>query len=172
MGADGGVVYISLKKPSMEKYSRVVELISPFWQFLSKDDCSNIGQESNYEWERNNSIGPPEFILGYYGTDRCDNFDLGDLPLVCTVTDDWKGYLHSLTFDELDLSCRTSPIPITGAYEEHILEQLWYEHFRFMPREEVLERFGPLSSMAVEDWANEIEDLLNLNRVFLNETWT
>lgn len=173
MGADGGVVWIPLKKPTSENYTRVLELLNPFWQFLSQDGCSNIGEDTNREWKQENShIGAPEFLLGYYGTDRGDDFDLFDLPECCDITDDYQGNLHQLTFDELDLDCRTAPITITNSYNHHTLHRLWYAHFGYKSREESLENLGTLASITGEAWASELDSLLHLDRLVSNKTWT
>lgn len=176
MGADGGVVYIPLRNGTDANYKRVTELLQPFWQFLCTNDCSNIGEDANWEWQQANPINAPEYVLGYYGTDRVDNFELGDLRDTCYVPtlDDlpYQGDLYSLTFDELDLECRTSPFPIKGAYYDHPLHRLWHQHFYYSSREEVLSALGPLADMKAEDWANELNSLLYLDRVVHEETWT
>lgn len=172
MGADGGVVYIPLKHPSIDRYDRVRKLLEPFWQFLSQDGGADWADEANYKWMQENSIGAPKYILGYYGTDRCDNFDLGDLASLCEPFEDWRGKLFELTFDELDLDCRTSPVPITSSYSEHPLRRLWHEHFWFYSREETLEKLGSLAHTRIDAWAREIESLLNLQCTVHEETWT
>lgn len=170
MGADGGVVYVPLKHPTPERFKRVHELLQPFWQFLSRDGGASWAEEANWKWEQENSIG--DCILGYYGTDRCDNFELGDLTDLVEPFEDWRGNLYELTFDELDLECRTSVAPPTGAYHEHILRRLWYEHFHYSSRDEVLDSLGPLATMKIADWAQEIDSLLNINAIVHEETWT
>lgn len=175
MGADGGVVYIPLKHPSAERYDRVVELLQPFWQFLNRDGGADWAEEANWKWEQENSIGPPTYVLGYYGTDRGDSFDLGDLRELCLI-DYRRSYdddgLYSLTLDELDLDCRTSPFPITGSHNHHPLHRLWYSHFHYYPREEVVKQLGPIASTTVEAWAKELTGLLNLPCTVQEETWT
>lgn len=172
MGADGGVVYIPLRKKTEANYNRVLELLKPFWQFLCTNDCSNVGQDANWEWQQNNSINPPEYILGYYGTDRVDNLDLFNLKELCNVDFNQPDELYKLTFDELDLECRTSIVPINGGYWDHILHNLWYQHFEYCSREEVLIALGDLSNVLILDWVKELNNLLCMNNVIQEETWT
>jgi hypothetical protein len=175
MGADGGVVYISLKKGTDENYSRVLILLQPFWQFTSRDGGAHWAEEANWEWEKaNHDISPPNYLLGYYGTDRCDNFSLSDLAYVCEVDDppSYLGDLYALTFDELDLECRTSPFPVSGRYDEHPLRRLWHEHFHYREREKVLTDLGAIATMTISSWAAELHGLLHLDRFVQEETWT
>lgn len=167
MGADGGVVYIPLHKPNAINYNRVLELLNPFWQFL----CTNgahWAEDANWEWQQNNSIKGPEYILGYYGTDRVDNFDLTHLYEICNNDLD---ELYDLTFDELDLERRTNPVPV-DAYCDHILHNLWYEHFKYSSREEVLSSLGTLSNLKIKDWVKELNDLLDFKSLVSEQTWT
>lgn len=172
MGADGGVVYVPLKHPTAERWDRIRELLRPFWQFLDDSGLSYPAEEGNAKWHEKNSIGGPDFLLGYYGTDRCDNFELGDLPDLVEPFEDWRGNLYCLTFDELDLECRTSLTPPTGTYHEHVLRRLWYEHFHYTSREEVLTKLGSLATMKIEDWCREVDSILCLGRIAHEETWT
>lgn len=168
MGADGGVVYIPLRNGTDQNYARVLELLSPLWQFLSTDGGASWAEEANWEWMQNNSIDPPKYVLGYYGTDRCDSFELGDLELLCSP--ETNDPLYELTFEELDLECRTSPYPITSSYNHHPLHKLWYQHFGWSKPEDV--SLGVLTTMKVSDWAKELHRLLHLDRVVHEETWT
>ncbi len=175
MGADGGVVYVSLHEGTHENYSRVLTLIQPFWQFLCRNGMSNWAEEAHGEWEdANTTIGPPHELLGFYGTDRCDSFTLSDLTDLCSIDESpsYLGDLYALTFDELDLECRTSPFPVSGRYHEHCLRRLWYEHFNYSTREETLIALGPLASMTISDWAIELRNLLRVNHIVQEETWT
>lgn len=176
MGADGGVVYIPLRNPSDKNYERVTQLLQPFWQFLNRDGCAHWAEEAHWEWEQNNSIDPPKYVLGYYGTDRVDDLELGDLPEICDVPDrddaPYQGYLYDLTFSELDLECRTTMFPITGSYYGHPLHKLWHKHFHWSSREEVISNLGSLLDMKIEDWAKELNNLLFMNQVVHEETWT
>jgi hypothetical protein len=151
MGADGGVVYIPLRAPGKEAWERAIALLRPFWQFLSTDGGAYWAENANAEWERKNpKVGPPDYLLGYYGTDRGDNFDLGDLPVLCDPFKDWRGDLYALTFEELDLDVRTRPF-MEGRYNRHPLHRLWLEHFEYRSREEVLAALGPLAKMTVRE---------------------
>ncbi len=175
MGADGGVVWISLREGTHENYSRVLDLLQPFWQFLSQNGCANWAEEANAEWERANpGYGPPGYLFGYYGTDRCDSFTLCELRDLCYVdgSPSYLGDLYALTFDELDLECRTSPYPVTSSYYEHRLRRLWYEHFHYSTREKVLTDLGPIANMVISDWAAELSKLLRVNHPVQEETWT
>lgn len=175
MGADGGVCWVSLFKGTHENYSRVLELLQPFWQFLSQDGGAYWAEEGHAEWFAANShIGAPSELVGLYGTDRCDSFTLNDLRDLCTVDDSpsYMGDLYALTFDELDLECRTSPFPVSGNHHEHPLRRLWYEHFHYWSREETLAALGPLANMLIVDWANEMCSLVRVNHVASEETWT
>jgi hypothetical protein len=173
MGADGGVVYVAVKDGTEKSYNRVVELLSPFWQFLSQDGCAFYAQKAHNKWHYYNiSIYPPKYILGYYGTDRFDNFNLEHLETICEKDPEitYVGDLYSYTFDELDIDCRTSNI--TGSYNDHILYRLWYQHFKYSSREEVLKQFGSLSSVKISDWAKELRELLDIDHITTEETWT
>ena len=77
-----------------------------------------------------------------------------------------------MTFDELDMDCRTSYIPISDGYFEHPLHRLWYQHFRHDAREEVMNSLGSIASMTVKQWAEELDSLLQLNAVWHEETLT
>lgn len=168
MGADGGVVYIPLRKPNTANYNRVLELLNPFWQFLCTRGA-HWAEDANWEWQQNHSIKGPEYILGYYGTDRVDNFDLTHLH---EIHKDDRNELYDLTFDELDLECRTNPVPINGGYYNHILHNLWHEHFEYSSREEVLSALGALSNVKIKDWIKELNDLLDFESLVSEQTWT
>ena len=172
MGADGGIVGIPLKNSTQEHYARVLELLKPFWQFLSMNSGASWAEDANYKWEEENASLYSDHLIGYYGTDRCDNFELGDLPVICEPFVDYRGDLYSLTFDELDMDCRTSYIPIKGDYHDHPLHRLWYQHFGWTNREETLTSLGPIASMTCKQWAEELDSLLQLNAVWHEETWT
>jgi hypothetical protein len=175
MGAEGGVVYVSLKKGTHENYTRVLNLIQPFWQFLCRDGMSIWAEDAHSEWEQSNvDIGSPNELVGFYGTDRCDSFTLDDLYSLCEIDDppSYLGDLYALSFDELDLECRTSPYPVSGKYDEHPLRRLWYEHFQYKTREQVLLALGGIADMIISDWANELNRLLHLDRAVQEETWT
>lgn len=171
MGADGGVVYIRLRNPS--KYSRVEELLRPFWQFLDPGGRSDWAEDSTIEWENQNpNISSPDFLLGYYGTDRADNQDLHDLANICQMEID---ELCQLTFSDLDLECRTWPgwgQYYNSNYGLYPLHALWLCHFRYDTHEEVVKRLGGLASMRVIDWTQELGNLLHLQSVGSEETWT
>lgn len=169
MGADGGLVMIPLRKSSDENYKRVFSLLKPFWQFYTRDDVSNVAKEANFEYESVHDLSGN--FVGYYGTDRCDNAELGDLEWICASYAD--GDLYSLTFDELDLECRTSvDKPFAGNYAEHPLRKLWAQHFNWMSREEVLEHLGSLSNVVISDWVSELNSLLDVKNIWHEETWT
>lgn len=173
MGADGGVVYIPLKNPTHDNYARVCQLLQPFWQFQDQDSSAYWAEAANWEWQKANpNIGAPHEVLGYYGTDRGDNFDLSRLPELCEMSVDYHGDLYALTFDELDMDCRTSLVPITGAYHEPILYRLWYRHFHLFSREEVLRQLGIIANMTAAQWAKELDSLLELSAMVTEETWT
>lgn len=172
MGAEGGVVYIPLRKPSYPRQARVVELLNPFYQFLSVNGLSNVGEDANADWLKNNpsfAYGD-KYIWGYYGTDRVDDYDLTQLPEICGP--DPEDPIYDLTFEELDLDCRTNPLPIDGEYWQHPLYKLWYQHFHWRSNEKVLEVFGSLATMKIRDWADELSKLLYLDRCASEETWT
>jgi hypothetical protein len=175
MGADGGVVYLPLKKGTQENKSRVLDLIQPFWQFLCRNDCAHWAEDAHSEWESNNRDidCSPDYIVGYYGTDRCDSFVLSELGYLCEVDDkpSYMGDLYALTFDELDLDCRTSPYSV-GGRDAHRLHRLWHEHFDYKKREEVLTNLGPIANMVISDWCAEMNKLLYLERFVQEETWT
>lgn len=169
MGADGGVVYVPLRSPTLERYNRVAELLGPFWQFLSQNGTSSWAEDANSEWEESNThIYPPDYIQGCYGTDRVDSFDLGDLEHLVDVDDE----LFELTFDELDLECRTSPVPVNSSINERPFRRLWHEHFAYSSREDVLSRLGKMSNMTISSWVEEIINLLFIDRIVHEETWT
>ena len=172
MGADGGIVGIPLKDRTQANFTRVYELLKPFWQFLSTSDGASWAEDANYKWEEENASSMAGNLIGYYGTDRCDNFELGHLPDLCEPFVDYRGDLYSLTFDELDMDCRTSYIPISDGYFEYPLHRLWYRHFRHDAREEVMNSLGSIASMTVKQWAEELDSLLQLNAVWHEETWT
>lgn len=175
MGADGGVVYIPLKRGTPENYSRVLDLIQPFWQFLCRDGMADWSEDAHSEWEHNNpDIGPPNELLGFYGTDRCDSFSLEELGNLCEVdaSPSYLGDLYALTFYELDLECRTSPSPVTSSYNEHPLRRLWHEHFQYKKHDEVLTALGPIATMTISSWAKELTGLLYFDRYVMEETWT
>ena len=178
MGADGGVIYIALRNPSDANYMRCLELLKPFWQFLCTTSCSDVSQDANWEWQKNNpDINSPKYLLGYYGTDRVDNFDLHHLAEICQIPDSKyfdvdEHKLFSLTFDELDLECRTSNIQDDNGRFNSILHDLWYQHFKSHSREQVLLELGPLSNMKIEDWASELCSLLWFDAFNSEETWT
>jgi hypothetical protein len=142
--------------------------LDPFWQFLS-EGVSSVAEDANIEWGKNSSIYPPNYILGYYGTDRGDNLDLGYLNNICY--DDGTP-LYYLSFNELDLECRTSPFPITGEDNNYPLHNLWYQHFHYKTREETLKSLGELADTVIKDWGEEIRSLLHLERMTHKETWT
>lgn len=168
MGADGGVVYI----PVRGDYPRVEELLKPFWQFLCKTSCCSWGEDAHWAWENANpTIDAPEYLVGYYGTDRCDSFTLDDIHNLCYPWDD-RPDLYELTFDELDMDCRTQTPPIKGSYDEPILHRLWYQHFQWISREETLAELGPLANMTIKEWAGQLKQLLDLDKVVSVETWT
>lgn len=176
MGADGGLVMIPLKKSSDENYKRVFSLLKPFWQFYTRDDISNVAKEANSKYEES----PHDLLRGHfrgcYGTDRGDNAELGELEFICNPNANdyhYYGDLYSLTFDELDLECRTSiDKPFAGYYDEHPLRKLWAQHFDHMPREQVLEHLGSLSNVVILDWVSELKSLLDVKNIWREETWT
>ena len=173
MGADGGVVYIPLCHGTLENYKRVVDLLNPFWQFLSANGCAYWAEEGHHKWEEENHlINPPNYIMGYYGTDRGDYLSLDDLANICEPFQDWHGDLFELTFDELDLDCRTAPLAPTGRYFDPPLYRLWFQHFKYSSREAVIKELGPLVSMKIRDWTNELNELLCLDQTVTEETWT
>lgn len=172
MGADGGIVGIPLKHPTQANYARVLELLNPFWQFMSQNGGASWAEDANYKWEEENADMMVGNLIGYYGTDRCDNFELGHLPELCEPFVDYRGDLYSLTFDELDMDCRTSFIPVKGDYHEHPLYRLWYQHFRYTSREDTLSKLGSIALMTGKQWSEELGSLLDLNAVWHEETWT
>lgn len=168
MGAQGGVVYIPLRDPS--KYSRVTELLGPFWQYLCQNACSDWAESEHSKWETENScVSQPTHLFGHYGTDRGDFLDLHDLRDLCQHEPE-EGYddsaLYDLTFDEMDLECRTKPawIPMRG-YLAHPLHRLWYEHFERTPREGVLKNLGSLAHIRIADWCDELRKLLHFDHL-------
>lgn len=174
MGADGGVVYIPVRDASVARHARVIELLTPFWQFLDQDGGAFWAEAGHAAWSKSNTtVHAPHYILGYYGSDRGDNVSLGELPAICAPDlEHYLHYLYELTFEELDLDCRTTVLPITGAYYEPWPHRLWFKHFKHWPHEEVLDAFGPLASMRMIDWTLELASLLDLRRVVHEETWT
>lgn len=172
MGADGGLVFIPLKKPTSENYVRALYLLKPFWQFLTYDDVSNFAKDAYFKYQSENDCSG--CIFGCYGTDRGDNAELGELELICSpFIDDFHGDLYSLTFDELDLECRTSPFtPFASDYSEHPLRRLWAQHFDVFSREDFQSFLSPICNVIIYDWAKELSSLLYLNNYFRIETWT
>lgn len=169
MGADGGVVYVPLKRPTHENYTLVLALLSPFWQFLSQDGGAHWAEDANSEWERENShVNAPEYLFGYYGTDRCDNFELGDLEELTEADDE----LDPLTFDELDLDCRTCTPPPSRSYDEKPFRRLWKEHFGWRTREQTLIELGPLTNVTIASWREQMLSLVHVDRAVHEETWT
>jgi len=170
MGADGGVVYVRLKNPTHENYAKVLDLLKPFWQFLSRDGGASWAEEANYAWENENpSIDGPSYLLGYYGTDRCDSFDLSDLEALTESDEE----LDPLTFSELDLDCRTRPIaPTSLRYCEKPFHRLWSEHFKWQDRERTLNELGPLANVTIASWREQMLDLVDVHHVAHEETWT
>lgn len=170
MGADGGIVYIPVREQAVENYNRVLTLLEPFWQFLSDNGVSSVAEENNYRWrEANLNIGAPNYIVGCYGTDLCDKLTLDCLEIICEEDDSG---LYDLTFDELDLECRTSPFSINGEHYNHILHNLWFQHFKYSTREETLKALDNLAGMKISNWCREIKHLLYLNQKVCEETWT
>ena len=172
MGAGGGLVMIPLKKLSDENYKRVFSLLKPFWQFYTRDDVSNVAKEANFEYELQHDLSGN--FVGYYGTDRGWNAELSELEAICTpYLVDLYNDLYSLTFDELDLECRTSiNKPFAGYWAEHPLRRLWAQHFEHMSREQVLEHLGSMSNVVISDWVSELNSLLDVKNVWREETWT
>lgn len=169
MGGDGGVVYIPVKKPSTKKCARADELLAPFWQFQSMEGCSPWAKDALYEWEnKNTNICAPEWIVGLYGTDRPDYADLNDIEVLCDEDPD----MDELTFDELDLDCRTiSPKPI-GDWTENKWRRLWFSHFSYSSREDVLQKLGALADMTILSWRQELSLCIHVDRRGFDETWT
>lgn len=171
MGADGGVVHVRLRNPSPERYRRVVELLGPFWQFLSEGGRSDVAEEGRITWENDNpDICSPAFLVGCYGTDGGDSLELDDLKSVCS---EWaRNELYLLTFADLDLECRTATPALVRSYDMHPLHRLWISHFDYDSREVVLRELGPLAGVVVGDWVAEMNSLIDFSTLWHDETWT
>lgn len=169
MGADGGVVYVSLRDPVTENWQRAYDLLAPFYQFMNRDGVSSVSQSANLDWEKKNpEVGFPTHLLGYWGTDRPEQSDLGNLYELCSFGIDEP--VHQLTFNELDLDCRTRN---DCEYYSHPVYTMFENHFKDLPRETVLAEFGPLlSEMLVKDWIKELNKLLHITSIGYVETWT
>lgn len=170
MGADGGIVLIKLKNGTTENYTRVSKLLKPFWQFTNRNGCSSLAEEANFSWETENDCGPPNYLIGYYGTDRGDSLDLSDLRNILSSYED-EDETYKLTFDELDLDCRTSPFFYMDKYQ-YPLYKLWNEHFNYYSREDVLKELGDISNLVIQNWVFELKELLNIDSLCHIETWT
>lgn len=171
MGADGGVVYLKLRKGTSGRYARVNELLKPFWNFLSSSGRCHEAERSTSSWHKKNpEITPPLFLVGYWGTDRGDSLSLHDLREICTWDQD---EIYQLSFDDLDLECRTLSPPLLGrAFGSHPLHALWVEHFRYTSREETLSKLGPLKTVIISDWVKELEELLDFKSFTHEQTWS
>lgn len=170
MGADGGVVLIKLKKGTLENYSRVSKLLKPFWQFTNRGGGFYIAEDANFIWETENDCGPPNYLIGCYGTDRGDSLNLGDLREILSSYED-EDETYKLTFDELDLDCRTSPYFDLDKYQ-YPLYKLWNEHFYYYSREDVLEKLGEISNLVIQNWVSELKELLDIDSICYIQTWT
>jgi hypothetical protein len=172
MGADGGIVLIKLKNKTNENYSRVSKLIKPFWQFTNRGGGYYIAEEANFAWENENHCGPPDYLIGCYGTDRGDSLNLGDLrEILLSYEDEDEDETYKLTFDELDLDCRTSPNFYLDGYQNP-LYKLWDRHFSYLSREDVLKELGEISNFVIHNWISELKELLNINSLCYIQTWT
>ncbi len=168
MGADGGILYVRLTNPY--QYARVINLIGPFYRLINDDGGASWADEANYHWrEANPSIVAPRYLLGYYGTDRGDSISLRELPELCCFEDD---ALYDLTFEELDLDCRTFPYGLDYPRYGHILYRLRYEHFDYVSHDETISRLGTIAKMPIKEWAREVRSLLDLRNIAIVETWT
>ena len=170
MGADGGIVLIKLKNATTENYSRVSKLLKPFWQFTNRGGGYYIAEEANFAWENENHCVPPDYLIGCYGTDRGDSLNLGDLREILISYED-EDETYKLTFDELDLDCRTSPYFYFDRYQNS-LYKLWDQHFHYSSREEVLKELEEISNLVIQNWVFELKELLDINSLCYIQTWT
>lgn len=170
MGADGGIVLIKLKNGTLENYSRVSELLKPFWQFTNRSGVSHIAEEANFIWETENHCRPPNYLIGCYGTDRGDSLNLCDLREIIISYED-EDDIYKLTFNELDLDCRTSPYFYMDKYQ-YPLYKLWNEHFYYSSRKDVLKELGNISNLVIQNWVSELKELLDIDSLRSIQTWT
>lgn len=171
MGADGGVILLSLKKGTTENYSKVSKLLKPFWQFTNRNGGYYIAEQANFDFIMENDYGPPNYLIGYYGTDRGDSLNLGDLRDILNPYEGEYDEVYKLTFDELDLDCRTNPYLDFDKYR-FPLYRLWSEHFDYKSREDSLNYLGDISNLVIENWILELKELLNIDSICYIETWT
>lgn len=171
MGADGGVILLPVKNGTAENYSEVSKLLKPFWQFTNRNGGYYIAEQANYHFIMKHDYGPPNYIIGYYGTDRGNSLNLGDLRKILNSYEDEYDEVFKLTFDELDLDCRTNPYFDFDKYR-FSLYRLWNEHFDCKSREESLNDLGDISNIVIENWAFKLKELLDIDSLCFIETWT
>lgn len=171
MGADGGVEWVKLRDP--KKYNRLVELLLPFWQIGWRGDksgCAGYNVDKHLEWmDSCPSVCPPNYLLGFYGTDRGDACSLETL---CTMLESEDEEPATFTFAEFDEYYRLT-IDETWDWRRAPWNKCWTEHFQYKNHEEVCEELGPLKDMKISDWVEEIRAIIDLRFwVMSAETWT
>ncbi len=189
MGADGGVVYMKLRNPS--KFSRLLELINPFY-FLTESGNADWQQDTCDKFWESSPIGAPEYLCGTYGTSQ--DFDISDLRDILDP-DYFENEIAdpSLTFVELVEDLQTRPFGGTdgkwcyltdritvgkyhnyydsGAKRLSLLEKMLWDvvcwRLNDLPK-----TLGPISNMTISSWLSEMREILEYKNVFSEETWT
>lgn len=154
-----------LRKPTMERWQRVRDLLSPFY-FLTEDCGASWQQDANWDWHQNNSIGAPDELVGTYGSFQ--DFDI-HWTLREILQDEEFYYDPEITFAELSLDFATrpywaSPDWDTTRFEKMVKSLLWYQNSEAA--------FKPIANMKLIDWWTELRSLLDWQHTGCEETWT
>jgi hypothetical protein len=172
MGADGGIQWIRLRKPA--KYDRLMELIKPFHCTYWQNGSASGHDDDHWKAIQENDIGPPNHLIGVYGTDMGDIPSLDDLFEIISSIRDIEG-LKELGIDPnvhsfLNLIEEKATRPNYWCGFDAGIDQILKIMYDFDNGESI--RNEPIYKMTLAEWADEIESIIGSNEMIRMDTWT